>query len=934
MQPRIRAADFAAAEGAASGGGSSARMAVTRRLPARAGAVMKSLFSQGISQPGAGSGLSGLALGGNMSAGLETEELEQPFLQEPWIAASVNMWATTAGMVKMRLWDRDPDEPGAREITANAGGTFGELHRLLSRFNERVSQRDAMRQAGKDTILQGELFWFMFDRAGNPVNTAGFAPDAMMDLPHEIRPIPPELVGDVRDRKNRRRITSWRVPSSLVSPDGGMRQVLWPMSSAFHHYDTENDARPGRGLSRMAQAWGPATSSYIARRYNIVWARNLGDPGGIVKVNGVLTDEEYERTALEVEDEWNDPSMVGGVRVMQGNVDYHEVQARPRDMAFDTLTRVNKLEMSAVFGVPMAVLGDQAENLATFRGHIAIFFEASFKPLLLDGLADALNARLFPRLRPRELRRAHVRFDTETIDKLTVDPQSQGEALSRYVRSAVPINEARILAGFRTDPLPGGDVPMVPTAFSTLEAAQLKSQAAAVDAAIKTGVPAETAWAWVGRDLGGVRLIVPGADLEDEEGSDGKKPDEEANPPTGGDGDGEGEEGGSEAVAEGEDDAEKSAARIETRAIQMSATDEKERRDVERQQAPHRAKMNRELRTVVFRMRSEQLAALDKFASTGRSPSLDAPREPELPVLNSTLLQGFARAMAADALEQADVVRSNPEAMTETILTCGCSIKRALRIEARQAEWVRRHPRLAEVPIETLRFRAECVMRDLSPEQIERLITVQQTKWLEELAAPIAQYSWAAFQDAAASAAASLGVVPIATTDPVLLRQFATKAIEVASASRDQLEARLRSVILETLAGDDVGSLQDVIERNLVDLKESTTGAFNSHRARAQAIAHTEVAGASSNARFETFREQHAAGIVERMLWRTSGRAAVRDGGTVRDSHFDIEAANESRIPGERFSNGLTHPLQPGAPASEVVNCQCFLRAMLAEDQS
>lgn len=88
---------------------------------------------------------------------------------------------------------------------------------------------------------------------------------------------------------------------------------------------------------------------------------------------------------------------------------------------------------------------------------------------------------------------------------------------------------------------------------------------------------------------------------------------------------------------------------------------------------------------------------------------------------------------------------------------------------------------------------------------------------------------------------------------------------------------------------------------------------------RGETIARTEMLTALAASQREAYEQAIASGAVNRQdvrkIWRSTRDARVRD------THRQVDS--ESVGMDERFSNGLLYPHEPGAPASEVVNCRC-----------
>lgn len=90
---------------------------------------------------------------------------------------------------------------------------------------------------------------------------------------------------------------------------------------------------------------------------------------------------------------------------------------------------------------------------------------------------------------------------------------------------------------------------------------------------------------------------------------------------------------------------------------------------------------------------------------------------------------------------------------------------------------------------------------------------------------------------------------------------------------------------------------------------------------RGETIARTEMLSALAESQKEAYEQAIASGSINRQDVRKVWRA-TRDNRT-RDTHRNVDS--ESVGMDERFSNGLLYPHEPGAPASEVVNCRCAI---------
>lgn len=125
-----------------------------------------------------------------------------------------------------------------------------------------------------------------------------------------------------------------------------------------------------------------------------------------------------------------------------------------------------------------------------------------------------------------------------------------------------------------------------------------------------------------------------------------------------------------------------------------------------------------------------------------------------------------------------------------------------------------------------------------------------------------------------------------------------------------QVTATTQQAIRDAIA---TGRAQGMGVRQVAQLiRDTTYGEIT--KARAQTIARTETVGALNAGEYAA---ANASGIMRSKTWLTQGDMKVRD------SHA---AQNNITIPFDSvFPNGLRFPHEPGAPASEVINCRCTL---------
>ena len=120
----------------------------------------------------------------------------------------------------------------------------------------------------------------------------------------------------------------------------------------------------------------------------------------------------------------------------------------------------------------------------------------------------------------------------------------------------------------------------------------------------------------------------------------------------------------------------------------------------------------------------------------------------------------------------------------------------------------------------------------------------------------------------------------------------------------------------ETLRRISHSTMRVIEQGKTVDDLAKTIGSMFTDMAKTRAltIAQTEIGMAQTTGEFIAVQSiSENADLVK--IWSNSRDDRVRPSHQIR----------EVREINERFSNGLLFPLEPGAPAEEVVNCRCTL---------
>ena len=313
-----------------------------------------------------------------------------------------------------------------------------------------------------------------------------------------------------------------------------------------------------------------------------------------------------------------------------------------------------------------------------------------------------------------------------------------------------------------------------------------------------------------------------------------------------------------------------------------------------------------------------ELPTSGESSGDGPAPQEDEGEDKEALAAAETAAAGAARdEWARGYLERAHaVIEPHTEALADSArrFLRSYELAQIKRLKDYAANGAEALGTAAAAPAETRDFiPAELTEADI----IELLLDPEEwgQKLFDAAAVPITD----AFATASEAIALEIGSVPIPLDDDAVASLIETQLTQlsrgVAGSYDATLAKKVKGAILdafETFEGVSVSTLQEAVRETLPELRGTLRKAFADRDARALAIARTETGKASSTARFESMERSE---VVTSHEWRTA------QDGEVRDSHSGLHG--QVRALGEEFLPRLKFPLDPDAPAEEVVNCRC-----------
>ncbi|MFB6630014.1 phage portal protein [Streptomyces sp. NPDC056362] len=271
-----------------------------------------------------------------------------------------------------------------------------------------------------------------------------------------------------------------------------------------------------------------------ARTYNISFIDNDGRPGGVlgIDLDGVDAGE-VDRIQRRLAPGAHNAGQLTLVGTGPGGVTYVDTSARPREMAYETLSTTSKNEILSAFGVPESIVGNASERTFNnaereeynFWRHTELphlnLMASAFDPDLSDDWVirfdvSGIQALELPRREARKESREEFEKGLITIDEYRVarglkpfdTPQSRALWISPQ-KAPVPANDQDAAAlGLAPEPGQDGALPGDPNAALPPAPGGDASAAAAV-AEARAVTPAPTAADDVALARGQAALPLP-----------------------------------------------------------------------------------------------------------------------------------------------------------------------------------------------------------------------------------------------------------------------------------------------------------------------------------------------------------------------------------------------------------------------------------------
>lgn len=242
-----------------------------------------------------------------------------------WVFSAVNKIAQPVADIDLRLYRKHGDR--VEEVKQHASLD------LLHKVNNSMTFYDLVELYEIYMLLTGEAFWWLIrDKKGNIVEIYPWLrPDRMFVVPSKEK----------------------FIEGYIYSVPGTNERIPFDAKDIIH-FKKVNPLNPYRGLSPVKAAEYAIATDLEASKYNWRFFKNDAKPSAILKVEGTLTDEQFQRLKERWEAEHRGENQ-HKIAILSGGMSYEPIAVSQRDMEFLAQRKFSRDEILSIFRVPRLI---------------------------------------------------------------------------------------------------------------------------------------------------------------------------------------------------------------------------------------------------------------------------------------------------------------------------------------------------------------------------------------------------------------------------------------------------------------------------------------------------------------------------------------------------------------------------------------------------
>lgn len=413
----------------------------------------------------------------------DKERSERPFEENFVVRACLKAFSQGMASLPFQLWDGPPADDGSTEIETHP------LLDLLNKPNRLQSGKELVVSHTTDFKLDGEVFWFLMNKKGEPVEVND-ATGKITEFPKQILEVRGERVEHKVDVSGMPEFFRYRTGSQA---NGGFSEKFpWLSVVQFREYDPNNFVR---GLGDVQALTREIDLMFQAYRYLDASVRNGGDPGGFIIYDESVGQDELDARQAELDETYGNEN-AGRYRILDRKAKFIPNPTTPKDMEYMSLFEWSLKAICSGIGVPPPIIGfledatlanyDSARREMWAGANGILAHAAGRQDVMRTKLIDRLDGT--PEMRGQGMAELFPFFNPSQVEVLKRDRTDQLFKAAQIAGAGVGVsyNEALKQAELNVEPAQDGDTAFV---HSTLrESGDPSPTAVAMEVAKKGGI--------------------------------------------------------------------------------------------------------------------------------------------------------------------------------------------------------------------------------------------------------------------------------------------------------------------------------------------------------------------------------------------------------------------------------------------------------------
>lgn len=375
------------------------------------------------------------------------EGARQPFSQNVWVYACINMIAQSFSQIPIGLWIRSP---GAK--SRKRGYRMLDTHPILDLLEQpnEYETRETFLEAWVCYLLTGGNVWIYKDE----FNSMGIPRSLIL---YGIDCVQPLLNSDKTE------LLAWKLK---IKPG---KFVNIPLEDMIH-FKLPNPYNKWMGMPPHVAAQLQLDADRARTVFDKAFFANNASPDAVLIYKpGPLGEDQRS----EIRASWNEfhqgAERAGGLAVVGGDFDFKQWGVSHAQSQFLQNRQFTREEIASIYCVPVNLLNasQKAGNLT--REGLAVsqrmLYDFGILPHIRRFITP-MNISLTKKISPDLL----LDFDVDTLPVMSEFLRQKAEVLNNLVKNGVPLNQAILMLDLSIDPISGGDKGYLVSNMAPLEA--------------------------------------------------------------------------------------------------------------------------------------------------------------------------------------------------------------------------------------------------------------------------------------------------------------------------------------------------------------------------------------------------------------------------------------------------------------------------------